>query len=238
MANLESNSPVEIKAGDPGLSGRFYRWMRLLWRIVFFFTMRVKSRGMDRVPGRGRVILAITHRSHLDPVVVSTLIGREVGWMARVEFYRQWYSRVFMRAIGAFPVDRARPGLAPIREAARRLRSGQAVGIFPEGEIQIGDNRVTHGGPIKTGAVYIAALTGCPIVPVLVAGTEKLSSPWPWLPAKWGRLWVRFGEPFCVGPEARHRVGRKEASDELRERFRRLQAEACAEWKMPDGRGK
>ena len=238
MANPEEKAPAVRTTGNPRLPGRFYRRIRGFWRFAFFFTMRVKARGVENVPSRGGVILAITHRSHLDPVVVSTLVEREIGWMARVEFYRQWLARVFMHGTGAFPVDRLRPGVSPIREAGRRLSAGLVVGIFPEGEIQVGDDRVTHGGPIKAGAVYLAALTGCPIVPVLVAGTERLSSPWPWLPAKWGRLWVRFGEPMRFGVGARRRAGRNAAADQLRESFRRLQAAATTEWDLPDGREK
>ena len=237
MASVESEVAAGAK-GFPRLPGRFYRLMRGFWRFAFFFTMRVKSRGLDNLSPRGGVILAITHRSHLDPVVVSTLIDREVCWMARVEFYRHWHSRAFMNAIGAFPVDRLRPGVAPIREAARRLRSGRVVGIFPEGEIQTGGDRVTHGGTIKSGAVYLAALTGCPVLPVFVVGTEKLSSPWPWMPAKWGRLWVRFGQPLRFGPEARGRGARHAAADHLREQFQRLHREAVAEWNLPEGSGK
>ena len=238
MESAESEFAAARPAGHERLPGRFYLWMRAFWRFAFFFTMRVKCRGRENLPSKGGVILAITHRSHLDPVVVSTLVDREIGWMARVEFYRQWYSRAFMKAIGAFPVDRMKPGVAPVREATRRLRSALVVGIFPEGEIQIGDTRVTHGGPIKAGAVYLAALTGCPIVPVLVAGSEKLSSPWPWMPAKWGRLWVRFGTPMRVTEIARCRAGRGAAADQLREQFQRLHREAVAEWDLPEGRTK
>jgi 1-acyl-sn-glycerol-3-phosphate acyltransferase len=238
MESVESGAAAGKPAVRERLPGRFYLWMRAFWRFAFFFTMRVKCRGLENLPSRGGVILAITHRSHLDPVVVSTLAEREIGWMARVEFYRQWHSRAFMNAIGAFPVDRVKPGVAPVREAIRRLRSSLVVGIFPEGEIQTGGARVTHGGPIKAGAVYLAALTGCPIVPVLVIGSEKLSSPWPWMPAKWGRLWVRFGEPVRVEAGARSRAGRGAAAKQLREQFQHLHREAVAEWNLPEGREK
>lgn len=224
--------------GSARLPGKLYRWTRAFWRFAFFFTMRVRSSGAESLSGSGGLILAVTHRSHLDPVVVSTIIEREVGWMARVEFYNHRVLRAMMNAVGAFPVDRMKPGRAPIREAMRRLQSGSVVGIFPEGEIQTDGNRVTHGGSIKAGAVYLAALTGCPIVPVVVVGTEKLSSPWPWMPAKWGRLWVRFGEPFYVGVEARGRRERQRASERLKESIRLLYVEALGEWNMPEGRAK
>jgi 1-acyl-sn-glycerol-3-phosphate acyltransferase len=238
LASNEAEVTVPETPGAPRVPGRIYRWCRAFWRFAFFFTMRVKSRGSRCLPARGGVILAVTHRSHLDPVVVSTLLDREVGWMARVEFYHHGVLRALMNAVGAFPVNRMRPGVAPIREAIRRLRGGLVVGIFPEGEIQTGNDRVSHGGAIKAGAVYLAALTGCPILPVVVVGSEKLSSPWPWMPAKWGRLWVRFGEPLHIGPEARQRAGRHAASERLREDFRDLYARCAADWDLPEGREK
>lgn len=238
-ANVCSNNLVSAAADAPRrtrLPGRFYRLLRVFWRFAFFFTMRVKCRGLEHIPATGGVVLAVTHCSHLDPVVVSTLLEREIGWMARAEFYQNGMTATFMDAVGAFPVDRSRPGIGPIREAARRLERGAVVGIFPEGEIQTGPSRVTHGGSIKAGAVYLAALTGCPLIPVVIAGTESLSSPWPWMPAKWGRLWLRVGEPVIVAPEARSRVGRAVAARELCESFRDLQRRAGTEWKLPHGR--
>ncbi|MFM7182116.1 MAG: lysophospholipid acyltransferase family protein [Verrucomicrobiales bacterium] len=237
-ASDTSSAAAGARSSDASLPGKLYHWTRAFWRFAFLFTMRVKTRGMENVPARGGVILAVAHRSHLDPVVVSTLLDRDVGWMARVEFYRHRLWRAVLKAMGSFQVDRRRPGVAPVREAARRLGSGHVVGIFPEGEIQTGDDRVTHGGPIKAGAVYLAALTGCPILPVVVVGAEKLSSPWPWLPAKWGRLWVRVGEPLTIGPEARRRAGRLIANEQLREKFIQVYAQSDAEWRLPEGRGK
>lgn len=227
--------PARAKARPCGLPGRWYRWTRAFWRFAFFFTMRVKTRGLEHVPAGGGVILAVTHRSHLDPVAVSTLLEREISWMARVEFYRHGVARAFMDAVGAFPVDRLRPGIGPLREAAWRLSFGHVVGIFPEGEIQTGAQRVTHGGPIKGGAVYLAALTGCPVLPVLISGTEALSSPWPWMPAKWGRLCLFVGEPLFFDPSCQRRADRALAVARLCESFRRLHREGMSEGNSSGG---
>ena len=180
------------------------------------------------------MVLAVVHASHLDPLVVSTVYSRRVGWMSRIEFYGSAASRAFLQAIGAFAVDRRAPGLSPVREAARRLAAGEVVGIFPEGEIATGSGSVCRGGEIKDGAMYLSALTGCAVVPVLVLGSHTLTRVGPWMPARRGRLWVRVGRPLSAGSQARRQPARRDESARLADGFRALFTEARDAWNLPE----
>ena len=42
----------------------------------------------------------------------------------------------------------------------------------------------------------MAIRAGVPVVPCVILGTARLNRVGPWLPAKWGRLWVAYGEPI------------------------------------------
>jgi 1-acyl-sn-glycerol-3-phosphate acyltransferase len=66
--------------------GRFYDACRWLWLGVFGCTMRVRSSGFREVNATGGVLIAVSHVSHLDPIVVSALLGRRISWVSRVEF--------------------------------------------------------------------------------------------------------------------------------------------------------
>ena len=223
--------PMRARFGPPS---RVYSLVRGFWRFAFFWTMRVRVAGLENVPNSGGCILAVAHVSHTDPLVVSALTTCKISWMSRVEFYHNPIARILLDAVGAFPVDRKKPGLYPIREAMRRLERRGVVGIFPEGEIVNGPDSVCRGGPIKAGAMYLSALTGCPVVPILVLGTDKLSSPGPWLPARRGRLWLRVGMPITADASERHRTGRAAASQRLARAFQELFQSSRATWNLPD----
>jgi len=64
----------------------------------------------------------------------------------------------------AFPVLRSAGALDAhrLREALRRLKSGEAVAVFPEGEMRPAGPL----GPLKPGAAWLAKKAGVPILPV------------------------------------------------------------------------
>jgi 1-acyl-sn-glycerol-3-phosphate acyltransferase len=215
--------------------GRFYDLCRLLWIGVFKCTMRIKYIGLERIPqDDSGVLIAVSHVSHLDPVVVSALLRRRVSWVSRIEFFRNRISRAVLFHGGAFRVDRRGAALPTIREGLKRLARGEAVGIFPEGEVMQGNRSVLRGAKIKRGVCTLAARSGCPIVPVVVLGTDKLRHVGPWLPAKWGKLWVLVGEPIHAPVEAHTKPGRASFAEKLESEYVRLYSEIRENFSLPE----
>ncbi|RYD37563.1 MAG: 1-acyl-sn-glycerol-3-phosphate acyltransferase, partial [Verrucomicrobiaceae bacterium] len=140
--------------------GRFYAAVRAFWQFAFGAAMRVKAHGLDHAGLKGGALLAVSHVSHLDPVVMSVLLKNPVSWMAREEFYRCRSWAAFLDRIGAFPINRHGKALPGVREALARLRRGEMVGIFPEGEIMAGGDSAVHGGPVRRGVALLAARAG------------------------------------------------------------------------------
>jgi 1-acyl-sn-glycerol-3-phosphate acyltransferase len=214
--------------------GCFYEGVRFAWRAVFACTMRVKRSGLNHLPPQGGVILAVCHVSHLDPIVVSALLPRQIGWVARIEFYASWIAGTFLHWGGAFPVDRYGAALPAVREGLRRLQRGEIVGIFPEGELMEGKASVLRGGGVKRGVCLLAARSGCPVLPVIVLGTDQLRKLGPWLPARRGRLWLRVGPVMFPEGDGSARQRRGALAARLEAEFVRLFAEARSEWELPD----
>ena len=196
--------------------------------------MRVRCHGLEHLPGAGGVLLAVSHVSHLDPVVVSEQVGRRIGWMSRGEFFRHGLMRPVLRWLGAFPVLRGAYARPTLRESLRRLNDGEIVGIFPEGEIMQGAESVMRGGRIRQGVCWLALRAGCPIIPIVVLGTERLNQVKVWLPLKQGRLYMMVGAAISAGSASSGRKERKALAAQLEAAFRQIYAELRTVESLPE----
>lgn len=130
--------------------------------------------GTARIPPKGPVILAANHFSHLDPPLVTHIARRNVRYIAVDELWGN--SRLLDRLtgfFGAIPTDRDGYPIAALRTAIRHIEAGGAMGIFPEGA------RARVWGELapKRGAAWLGWITGAPIVPVAIHGTDGTMTP-------------------------------------------------------------
>ena len=184
--------------GVPSLAGlEPYHVLRLFFRPEAFPYARFSIGGLEHVPARGPVLLASNHRSYFDVAaigLVAARLGRPVRFLAKQEVFDAPIVGRLARALGGIPVDRSRakgegrekdqgtdrvadPGPAgALDRAAAALGAGEVVIVLPQGTIPRGDqffDPVLHG---RTGTARLAALTGAPVVPIGVWGTERV---WP-----------------------------------------------------------
>lgn len=132
--------------------------------------------GAAHVPRTGPVILAGNHLSFMDPVALAALARRRVHFLAASNYYRQrGFARVvgwFLTATGMKPIDRAGGSAseASLRAGLAVLASGEVLGIYPEGS-RSRDGRLHRG---RTGVARLAMLSGAPVVPVAMVGTDAV----------------------------------------------------------------
>jgi len=196
--------------------------------------MRIRAFGLEAAQRPGGWLLACSHVSHLDPFCVGSQLPRRVSWMARIEFYRRGWTRALLDAMHAFPVNRRGVPVKAIKTALERLKQGEVVGVFPEGEIKTGGESVLRGAQIKRGVCLLAARANCPVLPCVILGTEKLNAVDPWLPAKRGRLWMACGdfiEPV-QGPDKR--AARAEMAARIEKAMVELYARLRCEYGLED----
>jgi putative phosphoserine phosphatase/1-acylglycerol-3-phosphate O-acyltransferase len=79
-------------------------------------------------------------------------------------------------AMGGIRVDRGTGSDEPLQAAAEALRNGDRVAIMPQGTIPRGRAFFDPKLKGRWGAARLAALTGAPVIPVGLWGTEKV---WP-----------------------------------------------------------
>jgi 1-acyl-sn-glycerol-3-phosphate acyltransferase len=190
--------------------------------------------GVDHVPDTGPVIVAGNHLHNADPVLVEIAIPRTLHYMAKKELFSVPVVKWIISWVGCFPVNRGTADRSAIRNAEARLKHGIAIGMFPEGTRSVSRSLKTA----LPGAAMIAQMTGCPILPVAITGSERLpfngakgrrdGRPWPKRDHRGVR--VRFGKPFTI---PREHDGRRLSHDEATER---LMAEIVA-LLPPDYRG-
>jgi 1-acyl-sn-glycerol-3-phosphate acyltransferase len=158
--------------------------LRPLTRAAF----DVRVSGEKNVPVNGGLVVAANHRSYLDPPLLGTWFPRTIHFMAKQDLFEMFILGRLIRAVHAFPVDRDRADLGSIRQALRILKSGDVVGIFPEGTRNVSGEAKARGG-----AVLLAATAHCPIVPVALVNTQYAVRR-----LRASKVEVRIGEPIVL----------------------------------------
>jgi len=150
------------------------RVFRMPNRIVLraFFDLEIE--GVENLPRDGGAVIAANHFSHLDPPLIAINLDRFVRYLAVDELFQE--SRAFgllLDFLGTIPLDRGGYPIAAMREAIDYVSDGGVLGVFPEGR------RVERWGEDapKRGAAWLAKMTGAPLVPVAIVGTEHSLAP-------------------------------------------------------------
>jgi len=117
---------------------------------------KLEITGQEQIPTSGPVLLASTHRSRWDALVIPYTAGRcktgrDLHFMVsanEMKGVQGW----FIHRMGGFPVNPKRPGLSSFRESVKLLCEGKVLVIFPEGDIF----RQQPVQPLKAGLGRIA----------------------------------------------------------------------------------
>lgn len=159
--------------------------------------------GTDNIPEHGPAIICGNHRSYYDPLAMGFTMarrGRPVRFLGKKEVFDAPIVGDVARAMGGIRVERGTGSDEPLKEAAAALEAGELVAIMPEGTIPRGLAFFDPELKGRWGAARLAAMSGAPVIPVGLWGTEKV---WP-RNAKVPNLWnvtsppavrIRVGEP-------------------------------------------
>ena len=159
---------------DPGrfvdLSYRVARPVVSRFSKVYF---DYEARYLTDLPRSGAFILAPNHLSLVDPVFSSLVAHQNVRYLAVDELFGR--SRFFDSLTGfwgAIPMPRGRIPWTALHTAVRTLKADRPIGVYPEGR------RVDYWGETapNRGAAWLALLTGVPIYPVAIEGSEMVLS--------------------------------------------------------------
>lgn len=184
-----------LALGAVDRSGDRVLWLARLWSRVILGVPGVKLDIKMRVPldpGRPYIFMP-NHASMVDIWAVLIAIPASFRFMAKKQLSRIPLFGWAMSAGRFIFIDRQN-GLAARRsmdEAARRIRAGQSVVIFPEGT-RTRDGRLL---PFKKGGFHLAVNSGAAIVPVAIRGSRDVMPRGAAL-IRAGAVSVEVGEPI------------------------------------------
>jgi 1-acyl-sn-glycerol-3-phosphate acyltransferase len=164
--------------------------LRGLGRTVIRRRVKVRVVDGEKLPSRGGVILACNHVGVADGPLLAIFAPRPVHALTKQEMFKGVMNR-FLLSSGQIPLDRFNADPLAVKRCLRVLRSGNVVGIFPEGSRGAGEFERFH-----LGAAYLSMVTGAPVVPVVQFGTREPGAGSHSLPTKGVTVDMVFGDPI------------------------------------------
>lgn len=166
--------------------------------IVAKLTTRAKVIGSENIPPNPPYMLVTNHLSAFDIPIISSVFPHAIRALAAIEHRSNPLYAPILAASGVVWVRRGEVDRRALREALAVLKRGEVLGVAPEGTRADTSHALQKG---KAGAAYLATRADVPIVPVGIAGTEKIKSSL--LRLHRAEVRVAIGEPFRL-PESGH----------------------------------
>jgi len=192
---------------EKGLCNGINPWLAPLAMVVSqdialkLFFRQVVVLGQEHLPRSGPVLLAPTHRSRWDALLLPHAAGRRVTgrdcrFMVTVDEMvglQGW----LLHRLGCFPVQQGSPSMASLRYPLDLLSGGQQLVVFPEGQIQPQNSPLhLHQGLARLALMAAARGETVTLLPVGIAYEHS--------PPRWGdRSALCFAPPLAIGEGGR-----------------------------------
>jgi len=204
--------PFDRKGEKVNKIGRF-------WAIVHLKAcgIKVSLEGLENI-SEPPYIFMCNHQSVLDIFTLLSSLRLPFKWIAKKELFVVPFLGWALKSGRNISLDRKNPrkALKAMSEAARKIRDGMNVIIFPEGTWSKDGNLL----PFKKGGFSLALRTGVPIIPVGIKGTGELQPEGCFIPREKGLIYVKIGEPVYTKKEGHS--AKTQLMLEVRSRIERL----------------
>jgi len=192
--------------------GRFWAGMHLKACGI-----KVTIDGIDNIK-RPPYIFMCNHQSALDIYALLASLPLSFKWIAKRQLFVIPFIGWAMKRAGYISLDRENPreALKAIEDAARKIREGMNIIIFPEG------TRSKDGTllPFKKGGFSLALRAGVPIIPVGITGTSRLQPKGSFIPRQKGVIFINIGSEIDIADKGKS--AKTEVMNELRLEIERL----------------
>lgn len=145
----------------------FYSTVITIFKPIIKTLFRVSVTGEQKLPDqKGGYLICANHTSMMDAPVILVAIPRRIDFMAKKEIFKVPLVGSFLKAMGAFPVDRGGSDVGAIKKTVSILSEGGIVSLFPQGtRRKYVDPSTTE---VKSGVGMIAYRSGCDVLPIFI----------------------------------------------------------------------
>jgi 1-acyl-sn-glycerol-3-phosphate acyltransferase len=215
---VDRGSAEPWRRAQQSIHGLFQFHMRLMQRLGLIGVHWIGAEALDRP---GAKIIVANHPSLIDVVLIIARLPQADCIIASARGSNLWIGGS-ARAADYITND---SGAEVVNEAARRLRQGRTLVVFPEGTRTPESGQLGH---FQRGAAHIALATGLDMLPVEISVEPRMlmkGQSWYHVPPRAGQYTLRVGDPIVAkdhldGSESSVMAARK-LTRALRARFAR-----------------
>ena len=156
--------------------------------LRFFFKKKKILKNNFSIPLNSSIILAPTHRSRWDGLILTMAMGRRVTkkdcrfmvTKSEMRGIQGW----FLKRLGCFSINQLSPSLSALRYAIDLIEKGEQLVVFPEGKInKYGKKLVLKEGLYRLARLATKKTRSITIIPIGIA---------------YGEVSPRFRSTFCL----------------------------------------
>ncbi len=164
--------------------------------LRFFFSKKIIINENLSIPTNTSIILAPTHRSRWDGLVLTMAMGRRVTkkdcrfMVTRSEMrgLQGW----FLKRLGCFSINQLSPSLSALRYAVNLIENEEQLVVFPEGKInEFGKKLVLKEGLFRLARLSTKKASSITIIPIGIAYSQVS-------PRFRGKFCLCFGDPLSI----------------------------------------
>lgn len=164
-----------------------YELTRVITSLYAYTLLRTRAISVEKVPGRGAVILAPNHFSFMDHFLMGCYIRRKVRFMAKSQLFKGPMQFIYTHG-GVFPVRRGARDEEVFITARTVLARQGAITMYCEG----GRSRTGKvAEQAKRGIGRLALETGAPVVPIAIYGSSHVRN---WKRLQFPKVTVQYGD--------------------------------------------
>ena len=164
--------------------------------LRFFFSKKKIINNGFSIPTNSSIILAPTHRSRWDGLILTMAMGRRVTkkdcrfmvTKSEMRGIQGW----FLKRLGCFSINQLSPSLSALRYAIDLIEKGEQLVVFPEGKInKYGKKLFLKEGLYRLALLATKKTKSITILPIGIAYSEVS-------PKFRGKFCLSFGQPIVM----------------------------------------
>ena len=185
---------------------------------IFFSEIKIMNKRFS-IPKDSSIILAPTHRSRWDGLVLTKAIGRRVTskdcrfmvTKSEMKGIQGW----FLKRLGCFAIDQLSPSLSVLRYAVNLILNKNQLVVFPEGKInKYGKKLILKEGLYRLALLAAKKTNSIFVVPTGIAYSQVS-------PKIRAKVSLCFGEPLFVNEN--HNLSITDFNEILNKRMRKAE---------------